>query len=351
MAEPTPEIFSWWTQIGICLGIALVLSFIIFRISSYMIGYSERHHKRWPRKAATIIRAPLITAIFGVSLLYIIEVLDRHFDLTDVTHLLAPIRLTFIIFCFTWIILRWNRTAFKELSKKSEQIGVKHGTIHALGKLSAFIIFILALLMVFQIFNLNTVPLLTFGGIGAAGLAFAAQDIIGNFFGGAMLHFTQNFSIGDEVVIPSNNNFEGTVKEIGWYVTLIEDYYRRPVYFPNALFSKTHIINESRRTHRRIKESVHIRHDALPQIEAIIHEMREKIAAHPNVDASQSYSISFLRFSDYGLEIGLYFLTYKMGYAQFMQVRQELYLTIAQIFKKYDAEIAFPARDINLIKQ
>lgn len=339
----------WWLiEIAIGIGVAILLSFFLRKVIAIVRKKSSHSGGFWRKRIHQIIHMPLQVAIWGFGLAYVADVIATHFGADDLTKYTGPLQGAFIISCLGWLALRWVKEVFKHLADKAEKLGVRAGTLYAISKLCSFLIVIITLMIIFPLFDISIAPLLAFGGIGVAGLAFAAQDIIANFFGGAMLHFTRSFSIGDQIVIPSQSDFQGVVKEIGWYITMIEDYYRRPVYFPNATFSKTHVINESRRTHRRIKETITIGYDALPNIRQIVEELNERIGAHPEVDNSQSFSITFTNFGEYGLQIFAYLLVYKMGYIKFLQIRQEIFLMIEEVIRKHGAEICYPTTNIHL---
>jgi len=341
---------DWMWLVEIAIGVILI--FALSLIFNKLLKSIDRRHrqkgKEWARNIKKISHLPIQIAIWGFGITYIVDVLVTHAGLDAISRFVHPIKPAFIVGCFGWMALRWNHYAFIRLAKKSEKLGVAPSVIYALSKLSSFVLLILTLLIIFQVVGIGIGPLLAFGGIGVAGIAFAAKDMMANFFGGAMLHFTRIFSIGDEVVIPSKDNFNGEVKEIGWYTTKIEDYYRRPVYFPNALFSQVHVINESRRTHRRIKETVTIRYEDMPKLEKIIEELREKIGGHPDVDDSQSFSITFNKLGDFGLDIYAYILVYRMGYIKFMRVRHELLMIYQEVVGKHGAEFAFPTTEVHL---
>jgi MscS family membrane protein len=280
-----PEKFlsqKWWLiEIAIGLAIAIVLSFVLRKILGVVREKLSQKGGFWKKRIYKIVHMPMQVAVWGFGLAYAADVLAIHYKFDSLSKYTGPLKGAFIVACLGWLALRWTKEAFKHLAAKSQKLGVAPGTIFALSKLCSFVIMIIVLMIIFQIFGIGIAPLLAFGGIGVAGIAFAAQDIIANFFGGAMLHFTRIFSIGDEIVIPTQNNFEGVVKEIGWYITVIEDYYRRPVFFPNATFTKSYVINESRRTHRRIKETITLGYDAVPDLEKIINELMQKVGAHP----------------------------------------------------------------------
>lgn len=342
---------NWWLiEIAIGIGIVLVLSFILRRIVKIIRKKISKTDGFWKKRVHRIIHIPLQVAIWGFGIAYVAQIAAGHFKLDAIEKYMGPLQASVIVACCGWILLRWVNEVFKHLAEKSQKLGIDTGTVFAINKLCTFVVIIIVLMVIFQVFGLSVTPLLAFGGIGVAGLAFAAQDIVGNFFGGAMLHFTRIFSLGDEIVIPSQSNFMGIVKEIGWYTTVVEDYYRRPVYFPNATFTKAFVINESRRTHRRIKETITLVYEALPNIETIIDEMIEQIGAHPDVDNTQSFSISLNNFAEHGLEIFIYILIYKVGYVRFLRIKQEIYMIIEKIVKKYGAEFCYPTTNVALTK-
>lgn len=346
-----PKQWTWLISIAVGIGITAILSLVLRKIVAFVKKKTANTQGFWKRKIHRIIHLPLQVAIWGVGVAYAIDMVFTHFGLPGLEKYIRPLKAAFIAGALTWIALRWIRTAFEHWAKKSQRLGVAPGTIYAISKLVSFVVSVLGFLIIFSIFGFNILPLLTFGGIGVAGIAFAAQDFIANFFGGAMLHFTRTFSIGDMIVIPSKDNFEGVVKEIGWYITVVEDYYRRPVYFPNALFSKSHVINESRRSHRRIKGTITLRYDDLPNIESIVNELQDKIKAHPDVDETQSFSIQLSNYGDYGIDIFYYLLTNEVRYLRFLEVKQQVFLIMNEVVQKYGAEFCYPTHNVNLSQE
>ncbi len=342
--------WAWLVESAIGIFIIFALSLSLKKFVGLLRSRSSKAESVGRKKIHKIIYTPLQVAIWGFGIAYLLDVIGTHFGLDAIAKYVRPLKPAFIVVCFNWMALRWVKEVFKHLAKKSEKLGVSSGTIYALSKLCSFVVVIISLMIIFQIFGLDVLPLLTFGGIGVAGVALAAQDMIANFFGGAMLHFTRTFSVGDEIVIPAQNNFEGEVKEIGWYITMVEDYYRRPVYLPNALFSKAYVINESRRSHRRIKETISVRYEDLPNLEKIIEELRQKIGAHPSVDEKTSFSITFSKLGDSGLEIYFYILVFRVGYIKFMQIKQDLFFIAEEVVAKYGAEFCYPTTTVNLLQ-
>jgi len=347
-----PEKFisdQWWLfEIAIGLTIILILSFALKKIIMVVKKKVSTREGFWKKRIHKIVHMPLQVAIWGFGIAYTADIIVTHFGWAGLAHYTGPLKGAFVVACLGWLALRWIKDAFFHLSEKAHVYGVSTGTFFAVNKLCSVLVVLITTMIILQIFGIGIAPLLAFGGIGVAGIAFAAKDIIANFFGGAMLHFTGIISIGDEVVIPSHSNFQGVVKDIGWYITRFEDYYRRPVFFPNATFTSSQVINESRRSHRRIKEIITIDYASQANLEKIIEALKEKVGAHPEVDNSQSFSISFFQFGDYGLQIFIYLLVYKMGYIKFLQTKQEVFFLVEEVMSKFGAEFTYPTSNVNL---
>jgi MscS family membrane protein len=215
------------------------------------------------------------------------------------------------------------------------------GLAQTVSKLVSVVIFLFSILMILRLLQLDIVPLLAFGGIGAAALGFAAKDVMGNFFGGIMLSITQPFVSGDQIFLPMQD-VEGEVEEIGWYLTCIRDREKRPLYFPNALFSQGLVVNLSRMTHRRIKETVRLRFQDSNQVEGFTKNLRNLLRKHPQIDASLPVLLSFEHIGEYSLEIYLEVYTLEKEFEGYLQVKEEILFNILSLLKKEGLELAYP---------
>ena len=101
--------------------------------------------------------------------------------------------------------------------------------------------------------------MLTFGGVGGLIVGLAAKDLLSNFFGGMMIYFDRPFKVGDWIRSP-DRQIEGTVERIGWRMTIIRTFDKRPLYVPNSVFSSIVVENPSRMLNRRINETFGLRY-------------------------------------------------------------------------------------------
>jgi MscS family membrane protein len=138
-------------------------------------------------------------------------------------------------------------------------------------------------------------------GLGIGGLAFAlaAQDTVGNIFGGITIVGQKPFLIGDLI------EFEGkqyVVKEIGWRATTAEDWstgYR--VTIPNSKFTGGVIANVSAEKGYWFEETIRLAADQpVAKVEQALQDINDSVCCHPNIDG---HKVRFEGFGSGGYEM------------------------------------------------
>lgn len=125
-------------------------------------------------------------------------------------------------------------------------------SIHAIVQLLKIIVLVTAILSLMRVFKMDITALVTLGGIGGVGIAFATKELLANFFGGLLIILDRPFEVGDWIRSP-DKQIEGTAEHIGWRLTRIRTFDKRPRYIPNSIFLTLVVENASRMSHRRIK--------------------------------------------------------------------------------------------------
>ena len=265
-------------------------------------------------------------------------------------HYLFKIFLSCLILASTWLFLRWKKGYQSDLlhpEKKGKRIDA--GFVHVVSKILSVSAFILSLLLLFQLWGLNILPLITFGGIGAAGIAFAAKDVVANFFGGLMLYITRPFMIGDLILIP-DRKVEGHVEEIGWYLTSVRDKDKRAVYLPNAIFSSIYVINSSRMTHRRIEEEIFLQHADFDKIGKAVEKIRATLHSHPDIDTHLPLLVVFHSFSQQCIKLYLDCYIKQTAYERFLQTKQEILALVYTLLKQEGIETRSASLQVEMIE-
>ena len=86
--------------------------------------------------------------------------------------------------------------------------------------------------------------------------------------------------MGDWVRSP-DRNIEGTVEYIGWRLTRIRTFDKRPLYVPNGTFLTISVENPSRMQHRRIKTNIGLRYDDAKKIPVILTDIEKYVETTP----------------------------------------------------------------------
>ena len=206
---------------------------------------------------------------------------------------------------------------------------------------------ITALLIAMQLLGYSVSGLLAFGGIGGIAVGFAAKDLLANFFGGLMIYLDRPFSVGDWIRSP-DKEIEGTVEDVGWRLTRIRTFDKRPLYIPNSVFASISVENPSRMTNRRIYETVGIRYCDMDSMNNIVQQVTQMLKDHDAIDNNQTMIVNFNKFSDSSLDFFIYTFTKTTDWIEFHSVKQDVLLQIAEIIEKNGSEIAFPTSSIHL---
>jgi len=197
--------------------------------------------------------------------------------------------------------------------------------------------------------GVNPAGLLAFGGMSGIAVGFAAKDLLGNIFGGLVLYLDKPFVVGDWIRSP-DREIEGTVEKIGWRMTVVRTFDKRPLYIPNGIFSTITIENPSRMTNRRIKEVLGVRYCDVNKMAKITADIRHMLQQHPDIDQNQVIIVNFLEFSESSLNFLLYTFTKTTDWVTFHQIKENILLEINRIIESHQAEMAFPTRTLYIEK-
>ncbi|MCK5817932.1 MAG: mechanosensitive ion channel family protein [Psychromonas sp.] len=222
-------------------------------------------------------------------------------------------------------------------------------TAHAMAKLAKLTIIILTSLSIVQSFGISLSGLLAFGGMGGLIVGMAAKDLLGNFFGAIMIYLDKPFKIGDWIRSP-DRQIEGTVEKIGWRLTKIRTFDKRPLYVPNSLFTQIVLENATRMSNRRINETFGIRYKDINKIEAIISGVRNMLEVHEDIDQHQTLMVNLTTFNQSSIDFFIYTFTKTTNWIVFQKVKQDILLKVSEVVFANQAEFAFPTRVLQIDK-
>ncbi|MCY4129633.1 MAG: mechanosensitive ion channel family protein [Gammaproteobacteria bacterium] len=345
------EVWQWlvansWvgTVFGIvflCLVLRLVLKYVFDRLE-HATGLTDNVYDD------AIIRVSRKPIAWGILLYGVLAAaaIVRDNTQTGVLEFIPQIREIGTIALLVWFAIRFISEVSKAVSSHRDEQHDR-ATIDAVAKLLRVSVLITGFLIGLQSLGFSIEGVLAFGGIGGIAVGFAARDMLANFFGAFLLLLDKPFAVGDWIR-SSEMEIEGTVEEIGWRITRIRTFDKRPLYVPNSNFSNITIENPSRMTNRRIKETIGIRYDDMSVLPAVLNDIRSMLAEHDEIDTDQILMVNLNEFSDSSADFFIYTFTKTTDWARFHEIKEDVLLRIASIIEGHGAEIAFPTQTLHL---
>lgn len=335
------EADTWILQVFIIVFAALLLDFIQRKIFRRIQAQLEKTPNLWDDAFIHAVISPLTLLIWlvGISIAIEISGLSSATTIFEVG----------VIFVITWTLIRFISFVEINIIKQQQVLGksVDKTTADAISQLLRVSVIITAILVALQSLGFNISAVLAFGGIGGIAVGFAAKDLLANFFGGLMIYLDRPFSVGDWIRSP-DRSIEGTVEKIGWRLTSIRTFDKRPLYIPNSMFANISVENPSRMTHRRIYETIGVRYEDNKHLPSIINDVKEMLANHSEIDSSQTMIVNFNQFAASSLDFFIYTFTKTTNWIKFHEVKQDVLFKISEIIDKHGAEIAFPTSTIHI---
>ena len=252
-----------------------------------------------------------------------------------------------VLATITWFLLRFIKGAEVAIVSRDAEGAIDKHTAEAIGKLVRLALIITAVLVTLQTLGYSISGILAFGGVGGIAVGFAAKDLLANFFGGLIIYLDRPFKVGDWIRSP-DKELEGTVEKIGWRMTQIRTFDKRPLYVPNSVFTSIIVENPSRMSNRRIYETIGVRYDDIASMDKIVADVKQMLCDHDEIDTTQTMIVNFNEFSDSSVDFFVYTFTKTTNWVKFHQIKQDILLRISRIIEQHQAEIAFPTTTVLL---
>ncbi|MEC7815972.1 MAG: mechanosensitive ion channel family protein [Pseudomonadota bacterium] len=340
---------SWRAAVLIFLLVlgTAVVAFIVSRVMLAVERRVKNTSNLWDDALLHAGRKPLVAFVWLQGVYWAAEV-AHYFSEAEVFAKNG----TLLQIGFVWVVVWALFNLVKQVegvltSPVKMQKPMDYTTVNAISKLLRAVIIITAALTALQTLGFSISGVLAFGGVGGIAVGFAAKDLLANFFGGFIIHLDRPFKVGDWVRSP-DRNIEGTVEHIGWRLTTIRTFDKRPLYVPNSVFTTIAVENPSRMFNRRISETIGIRYADVHVMKKIVDDIREMLKKHEEIDTDQTLIVNFLAFNASSLDIMVYTFTKTTEWVRFHEVKEDVLLKISDIIEGYGAEVAFPTRTLHL---
>ncbi|MBU9720525.1 MULTISPECIES: mechanosensitive ion channel family protein [Bacillaceae] len=350
----TTIISSWqkvsWEEIGIAIGIILI--FLVFR--KILTKYLYKLILRFSRKAPTDVITNILLAfekpirVFFVIIGFYVAYLYLPFpDAYD--DIMGRLFRTFIITQFAWGLYNLSSTTSEIFMKVGKRFDIEFDDILMpfISKLVRFAIIAMSLSIIASEWDYDVSGFVAGLGLGGLAFALAAQDSIGNFFGGVVIITEKPFTLGDWISTPT---VEGTVEDITFRSTKIRTFAQALVTVPNSTLANQAITNWSQMGKRQITFNLGITYTTPKEkIERCVQRIDDMLRNHDEIH-QELIMVRFNAFNSSSLDIFLYFFTKTTQWEEFLRVREDINLRIMGILEEEAVSVAFPSRSIYMEK-
>ncbi|MCL2590846.1 MAG: mechanosensitive ion channel family protein [Betaproteobacteria bacterium] len=327
--------------------VVVVFNYVLRRVLARFGRVAHKEDTLWELALVASARRPLSVLVWVVGISLVGQMAQTQADIA-IVDVVYSVRVIGVAVCLSWFLTGFIGKAKDAIIRQRAARGVEidRTTADAIAQLLRIAVWVTTFLVVLQSLGFSVGGVLAFGGIGGIAIGFAAKDLLANFFGSLMIYFDRPFTVGDWVRSP-DRQIEGTIEDIGWRLTRIRTFEKRPLYVPNSVFATILVENPSRMSHRRINETIGLRYSDIDKVAAIVEDIQAMMSVHPEIDQSQPVVVSFDKFGDFSLDIMVRALSQVTAGAEFQRVKQDILLKIADIIASHGAKVALPTR-VNL---
>ncbi len=339
----------WMIQVFTIVFVTLMVSFFQKRIFNRLHKKLSATKNPWDDLLIGSAGPALGYLIWLLGILFAAELMQKHND-AAIFAVIEPMRDLGVIFILIYFVLRLihgTEQILIDIQTESGEHDFDRHTVQAIGKLVRISVFITGALIILQKLGYSISGILAFGGVGGIAIGFAAKDLLANFFGGLMIYLDRPFKVGDWIR-SDDKSIEGTVENIGWRLTRIRTFDKRPLYVPNSIFNNISVENPSRMTNRRIKETLGIRYDDVNKMSTIVDQVKSMLKNHPAIDPRQTLIVNFNKFAPSSVDFFIYTFTKTTDWVLFHEIKQDVLLKVVEIIEKNGAEFAYPTSTLHV---
>jgi MscS family membrane protein len=241
----------------------------------------------------------------------------------------------------TWALLSATNLLRAVLRNRLERQG-KEGAVVLLNPISnaaKIAIVLFAILLWLSNLGFNITALLAGLGVGGLAIALALQKPLEDLFGAVSMYTQQPVKVGDFCKF---GDVTGTVEEIGLRTTRIRTEGNTVVSIPNAKIAGDILHNYSVRKRIWFHPKLTLRYDSTAeQLDEILTGIREFLIAHDKV-LEEPCRVRLTGFGKNGIELDVYAYIGTSNYAEYLEMAEELNLSIIEIITKSGTEFAVP---------
>lgn len=203
------------------------------------------------------------------------------------------------------------------------------------------VVWILGIVFLINNLGYDITSVITGLGIGGIAIALAAQTILGDLFNYFVIFFDKPFEMGDFIIVDDKM---GTVEYIGVKSTRLRTLSGEQLICSNTNLTNARIHNYKRMEKRRIIFSIRLTFDSnSDKIKAIPAEIKKIIESQQHTQFDRAH---FSGFGDFSLNFEIVYYILSADYNLYMEIQQNIYLSILTTFRREDIRFAYPTQTL-----
>ena len=203
-----------------------------------------------------------------------------------------------------------------------------------------YAIAIIVVILILDVYGVNTTSLIASLGIAAAIIGLAFQDTIKDFLSGVFLIFDNAYVVGDTVKI---NDFTGEVISLGLRTTKLRSYTGEVKILSNSSF--TEVINYNKE-HSKLVMQIPVHYDtSIEKLEVVLNKIKELIIEEDNV-----YVMELLGIDEFGVNEIKYAVMIECKPMTHYGIKRKLLGLIKKYFDDEGIKIPYSQVDVHIDK-
>ncbi|MGD6852735.1 MAG: mechanosensitive ion channel family protein [Candidatus Bathyarchaeia archaeon] len=226
-------------------------------------------------------------------------------------------------------------------SKKNLETKNSPHLLFLLKKIIQIVVFVVALLIILYVFQVDLTGAVVGLGVGGIAIAFALQSTLSDFFSAFSIYFDRPFEIGDFIIVGDQ---AGTVKAIGIRSTRLQLLQGEELVLPNQQLTSSNVRNFRKLKRRRIVVNIGVTYETssekLQKIPDIISDIINRM------EIATLERVHFTEFADFSLKFLIIYYVESGDWGEYLKVQEKINFAIKEEFEKEGIEMAYPTSTV-----
>lgn len=332
-----------------------IIALAIFLVSVLMIrllkGILVNRLQKWSDRTKSTFDDLIVHTVsrFGipalnfVALYFAIFSLDLSPKLERVLEVATASVVAFFLIRLLASVVRYFLEGYVRRQEHGEE---KVNQVQGIILIITVIIWCLGLLFLFSNLGYDVTAIVAGLGVGGIAVALAAQNIISDLFNYLVIFFDKPFEVGDFIIVGEKL---GTVNHIGIKTTRIKSLSGEQLVFSNSDLTNSRIHNYKRMQTRRIVFTFRVTYQTdIEKVREIPEIVRDIIK---NQERTTLDRVHLRSFDESCMTYEAVHIVQSADYNVYMDIQQEINLSILEAFRQRGIEFAYPTRTVHLSPQ